>query len=183
MDDILDICIDDIPSASEESEDMEFEAEAEADAETSDETDKEKAEEEFSPDLELEKLKSEILTLREELKLLEDMKKHSERVLSEVNEFSMLFPEKSIDAIPEEVWEQVRHGSSLAASFALYEKKRSYMEEKAQGINRKNASLSAGLAGVDTSCEYFTQEQVRAMSRAEVKQNYSKIRESMKKWN
>lgn len=139
--------------------------------------------ESFSPDEELERLKSQISSLREELTALEEMKKHSERVLSEVNEFTMLFPEKSIDALPEEVWDQVRCGNSLAASFALYEKKRAYNEEKAMGVNKKNANLSAGMAGMNTSSEYFTMEQVRAMSRAEVKQNYSKIRESMKRWN
>ena len=168
MEEILDIC-EDLP---EETPAAEVETETETEAEA-----------EVDPTSELESLRIEISTLKEELKLLEDMKKHSERVLEEVNEFTSLFPEKSIDTLPDEVWEQVRRGSSLAASFALYEKKRTHMEELARGINRKNASLSAGLAGVDTSCEYFTQEQVRAMSRAEVKQNYEKIRESMKRWN
>lgn len=132
---------------------------------------------------EAEMLREQISALREELNALEAMKKHSEQMLAEINEFTELFPEERIDSLPEEVWEQVKKGSSLAASFALYEKKRIASEERARGINQRNATLSAGIAGVNTPCEYFTQEQVRAMSRAEVKQNYSKIRESMKKWN
>ncbi len=175
--------MDDILDASQNTPEEIPEAEAEIETETEVEAETEAEAEEADPNTELESLRAEISTLKEELKLLEDMKKHSERVLEEVNEFTSLFPEKSIDSLPDEVWEQVKHGSSLAASFALYEKKRAHMEALARGVNQKNASLSAGLAGVDTPCEYFTLEQVRAMSRAEVKQNYSKIRESMKRWN
>ena len=49
-------------------------------------------------------------------------------------------------------------------------------------INAKNAKKSPGAAGKDTAGEYFSPEDVRRMSRAEVHANYSKIKDSMKKW-
>ena len=101
MEETLDVC----EELAEEISKAEPEAKAEAEAEPEVET---KPEAEIEPNAELERLKAEISTLKEELKLLEDMKKHSERVLEEVNEFTSLFPEKSIDTLPDEVWEQVR---------------------------------------------------------------------------
>ena len=105
------------------------------------------------------------------------------RMADELGEFHTLFPEVTTAAIPESIWEQVRRGVPLAASYALYEKKREIAMRHAEEINAQNSRLSAGQAGVNTSSEYFTVDEVNRMSHAEVRANYEKIRESMKKWN
>ena len=94
----------------------------------------------------------------------------------------MLFPDVPVEELPDEVWESVRAGAPLAAAYALYEKKKYAEAKRIAAINAKNASRSPGAAGTDTASEYFTPDEVRRMSRAEVHANYSKIKESMKKW-
>lgn len=138
---------------------------------------------ETSPEDEIEDLKQEIVYLRQELLSLEELRKCLKWLIEQINEFTVLFPNHSLESVPEEVWESVKCGVPLAAAFALYEKKRFDAAQLAESINKRNASLSAGKAGINTASEYFTQEQVRSMSRAEVKANYSKIIESMKRWN
>lgn len=54
---------------------------------------------------------------------------------------------------------------------------------KADEINRRNAARSAGRAGTNASPEYYSPDEVRAMSAAQVRENYQKIRASMKKWH
>lgn len=127
-------------------------------------------------------LKEEIEALRAEITALEQLKKNQDRILSELADFAALFPEVAVDEIPEEVWEAVRKGTSLTASFALYEKRKAAEAVRIANVNAKNASRSPGAAGTDTASEYFSPDDVRRMSRAEVHANYSKIKESMKKW-
>ncbi len=136
--------------------------------------------EEATADTELENLRNEVKTLRAEL---EEKKAVAERISAQLGELAELFPDVAPTAVPEEVWEEVRNGTSLAAAYALYER-RVYMKNKhANEINQKNARLSSGKAGASAAKEYFSPDEVKAMSRSEVRANYSKIIESMKKWN
>ncbi len=129
---------------------------------------------------ELEKLRAEVQRLTEEL----DRKSaEAERVASQISELYELFPDTDVSRIPDEVWESVREGNSLAAAYALHAKKQQQREQNAKAVNDRNAALSAGHAGSGTTNEYFTPDEVRAMSRGEVRANYTKILESMKKWN
>lgn len=57
------------------------------------------------------------------------------------------------------------------------------LRAKAEEVNRRNASLSAGRAGMNAAPEYYSPEEVRAMSAHEVRENYQKIRASMKRWH
>lgn len=130
----------------------------------------------------VETLKEEIEQLRAQIKQLEDLKRSQNRILSELGDFTALFPEIPVEEIPDEVWESVKNGAPLAASYALYEKRMAAEALRIARINAKNASRSPGAAGTDTAGEYFSPDDVRRMSRAEVHANYSKIKESMKKW-
>ena len=56
------------------------------------------------------------------------------------------------------------------------------LRRHADEINRRNAARSAGHVGTNVAPEYYTPDEVRAMSPAEVRENYEKIRASMKKW-
>jgi chromosome segregation ATPase len=127
-------------------------------------------------------LLEEISTLKEQIAKLEALKQTEARILAEIGDFVALFPDVPVEELPDEVWESVRAGAPLAASYALYERKKAAKAKRVAEINQKNASRSPGAAGTDTASEYFTPDEVRRMSRAEVHANYSKIKESMKKW-
>ena len=116
------------------------------------------------------------------LRVVKALKQTEARILAEIGDFVALFPDVPVEELPDEVWESVRAGAPLAASYALYERKKAAKAKRVAEINQKNASRSPGAAGTDTASEYFTPDEVRRMSRAEVHANYSKIKESMKKW-
>ena len=145
-------------------------------------------EEEISGELEsaaaetIDSLLSEIAALKEQIAKLEALKQTEARILAEIGDFVALFPDVPVEELPDEVWESVRAGAPLAASYALYERKKISEAKRIAAINAKNASRSPGAAGTDTASEYFTPDEVRRMSRAEVHANYPKIKESMKKW-
>lgn len=145
----------------------------------------EKAEPGFADDgeaLSVSSLLEEIERLRGEITRLERLKREESRILAEISDFCALFPDVPVESLPDEVWEEVRKGAPLAASFALYERRTAANARRIAQINSKNASRSAGIAGTDAASEYFSAEDVRRMSREEVHANYSKIKESMKKW-
>ncbi|MBQ9085593.1 MAG: hypothetical protein IJY47_00230 [Clostridia bacterium] len=128
----------------------------------------------------------ELLRLRSELALLKEKLARKEReqarALAELEEFNLLFPEVSVKQVPESVWDHVKNGIPLSAAYALYEKKNVAAERLAERVNRKNASMSPGIAGKDTVGEYFSPDEVRAMSQKQVRENYTRILESMKSW-
>ena len=127
-------------------------------------------------------LQTQIELLKQEIEKLEEFKKAQNRILAEIGDFVALFPDTPIEKIPDTVWESVKQGAPLAASYALYEKRMVAEAKRIEEINAKNARKSPGAAGKDTAGEYFSPEDVRRMSRAEVHANYSKIKDSMKKW-
>ena len=127
-------------------------------------------------------LQAQIELLKQEIAKLEEFKKAQNRILAEIGDFVALFPDIPIEKIPDTVWESVKQGAPLAASYALYEKRMVAEAKRIEEINAKNARKSPGAAGKDTAGEYFSPEDVRRMSRAEVHANYSKIKDSMKKW-
>ena len=129
---------------------------------------------------ELETLRQEVEQLRAALAQKEQ---EQQNALREIGEFHRLFPDISIENVPEGVWDSVEQGIPLSAAYALYEKKRCMSEARADEINRRNASLSAGKAGKHTAGEYFSPDEVRAMSQRQVHNNYSAIMESMKHWH
>ena len=129
---------------------------------------------------ELDALRAEIATLKE---ALSKKSAEADMIKGQLGEFSALFPNVSPEDIPEEVWESVAVGGSLAAAYALYHRKEQLRRNRVRELNDKNAELSTGKVGVDSAKEYFTPSDVRAMSRSEVRANYSKILNSMKKWN
>ena len=130
----------------------------------------------------IESLKEVIFDLQAKISNLEAEKKAQERILEEIGDFNSLFPEVSIDEIPESIWESVKKGTSLAASYALYEKRKLTEAQRIAQINESNAKRAAGVAGVHTANEYFSPDEVRKMSRSEVHANFAKIRKSMEKW-
>ena len=129
---------------------------------------------------ELETLREELCRLRTEL---EEKKSSLDRLGKEISEFSELFPGEPLTSLPDSVWESVRGGIPLAAAYALYRRKTELRAEQASLVNKKNNGMSTGAIGRDTTESFYTPDEVRAMSRSEIKKNYSKILDSMKKWN
>jgi len=144
------------------------------DIESSDESDEQ---------ITIEQMKSTIKTLREQISELERARDAQEQMLGQLGDFASLFPSVDIDSIPESVWETVKKGTSLAAAYALYEKRTEAERAKIEKINSINSLKSAGVAGKNTANEFFTPDDVRKMSHTEVHANFSKIKKSMSKWN
>ena len=140
---------------------------------------------EASPDYEsvILELNEKICALNEEIEGYKLAAKHQEAIAEQLNEFSELFPEIAVKSVPEEVWESVKQGNSLAASYAVYEKRVTEAAKRIERINAKNASSSAGAIDKHTSQEFFTPDDVRKMSPSEVHANFAKIKRSMGKWN
>ena len=129
---------------------------------------------------ELESLRREVSELRAALAAKEQ---EQQNTLREIGEFHRLFPDIPVSDVPDGVWDSVERGIPLSAAYALYEKKQQASEGRAEEINRRNASLSAGKAGKHTAGEYFSPDEVRAMSQRQVHDNYRAIMDSMKHWH
>lgn len=136
----------------------------------------------FPEEENIDTLKKEIESLKAQLSALEAERNTQNKLLQEVSSFKELFPDVELDDIPQSVWEQVKNGTPLNASYALYEKRLKAEEARIAKINASNALSSPGIAGKDTANEYFSPEDVRKMSPSEVHANYAKIKQSMKKW-
>lgn len=128
-----------------------------------------------------------IRALKEELEQLKSELENSraayERLSSECADFSELYPEVPVTALPDSVWNSFKSGVPLAAAYALYEKREKMAASKAANVNEKNKELSSGSLNSSKSEEFFSPAEVRAMSAAEVRANYAKIITSMSKWH
>lgn len=127
----------------------------------------------------LEQLRGELTRLRVELAQREVF---WERIGEECDEFRTLYPDVSLKALPDSVWNDVGRGIPIAAAYALAEKRRMYTEAEAEKRNKENKLRSAGSLAA-TENEYFSPAEVRAMTSHEVHENYQKIMRSMQKWH
>lgn len=107
----------------------------------------------------------------------------AELIKGELGEFSELFPGIVPEDIPTSVWESVKRGNSLAAAYAVHHRRQQLRAERVRSVNEANARRSSGGAGRGAGAEFFTPDEVRAMSQSEVRANYTRILDSMKKWN
>ena len=149
--------------------------------ETEDETEDETENEETKPDAsELAYLKAELETLKKELA---ESRAFYSRLEGECAEFSELYPGVSLSSLPDSIWQSVKKGVPLAAVYALEVRKAELDTLRAQKINTLNRNMSSGALEGDSRSDYFTPDQVRAMSAAEVRANYTKIVNSMSKWH
>ena len=128
-------------------------------------------------------LNAKIASLNEELNAYRLASERQEKIANQLNEFSDLFPDIAIKAIPDEVWESVKQGNTLAAAYAVYERRVTEAAKRIEQINAKNAANAAGVAGKNLTQEFFSADDVRKMSPSEVRANFAKIKRSMQKWN
>lgn len=128
-------------------------------------------------------LNQKISELQAELDSYKKAAEQQKAIAEQLNEFSELFPEVSVRNIPDDVWEDVKRGNSLAAAYSIYERRITEAARRIERINAQNAERSAGVAGKNLTEEFFSADDVRKMSPSEVRANYAKIRRSMEKWN
>ena len=127
----------------------------------------------------LESLRRELTALR---RAVFEQKESDTRAELEYREFLELYPEKSLLEMPDDVRESLARGVPLAAAFALSERRRARIEERAREANRANRARSLEEIRTDRN-GYFTPDEVRSMSPEEVRRYYSDIRASMLKWS
>ena len=127
---------------------------------------------------ELERMRAELTQLRAELSK-RDMR--LEQISKEFEEFNTLYPNTSLSTLQDSVWSDVRRGIPIAAAYALAQRREEHIAQKAALSNLQNEVLSSG-ALQPVKSDYFSPDEVRAMSRSEVRANYQKIIQSMEKW-
>lgn len=109
-------------------------------------------------------------------------KKAQDAVTKDVDEFRKLFPDVTPEDIPEEVWEKVAAGQTLAAAYAIYVCGAKAGGKKAVLVNEENTRRSAPAGKEADSEQTFTPEQVESMSDESVKKNFKNIIRSLKNW-
>lgn len=115
--------------------------------------------------------------LAEKERLLSDMTAAKDRFESEFAEFRREFPEVPLGRVDDGVWEMVRGGVPLAAAYALAERR---AMKQAQASRRETGAWHSLSGGTDEGL--FSPSEVRAMTPREVRRNYDRILESMKRW-
>ncbi|MEA4833345.1 MAG: hypothetical protein VB118_12120 [Oscillospiraceae bacterium] len=106
-----------------------------------------------------------------------------ERIRSDIVKLRELFPSLKNEDIPDEVWERVKNGESLAASYALYFIENIKSREKIRELNEKNNKNAPPRFISDGGEEnYFSPETVKQMSPAAIRKNYDTILKSMDSW-
>ncbi|MBQ3230609.1 MAG: hypothetical protein IJB49_06260 [Clostridia bacterium] len=108
--------------------------------------------------------------------------KSSEEASAEIKRFRELFPEVSADDIPDEVWDDVASGATLAHAFALYSVENELLNKRAADVNERNSKKSAAASSEGSTEPIFTKEQVEKMNGKDVKNNYKGILRAMKSW-
>lgn len=137
------------------------------------------ADEPAAPANEVSELRRELDELRSRF---EQQRRTMERMSRECEEFAELYPDRSLSSLPRDVWDNVRAGIPLAAACAYAEARREHAERLARQINDRNDGASSGDVSGRTA-DYFSPAEVRGMTPAEVRANYSKIMDSMRLWN
>lgn len=148
--------------------------------ETAEETSEETTEETEPDASDIAYLKAELDSLKKELS---DTRAFYSRLEGECAEFSALYPGVPLGSLPDSIWLSVKNGVPLAAAYALEARKAELSAIRAQRINGENRNMSSGALNADSHNDYFSPSEVRAMSAAEVRANYTKIINSMSKWH
>lgn len=123
-------------------------------------------------------VRREIASLRALLE--QKMRENAKPVVTDT--FRTLYPDVTESDIPDAVWEQARAGLPIEAAYALYERQEALRKAAAEQVNRKNAGNSWGKTEEATN-GFLSPDEVRGMSREEVRRNYDRILTSMKHWN
>lgn len=126
----------------------------------------------FSAEMEeLKSLRSEVERLRAE----------AQRLAEGYAELMDLYPSAQLSSMPDSFKEAVRQGVPPAAAYALEMRRREVRAKRTEAARKSAEKTSVGkISTVDDGL--FTPDEVRGMSRREVRENYGRIMESMRRW-
>lgn len=132
----------------------------------------------------------ELYLLREERKMREQREQEFQRKESEQQEYMKFFdefPDVSVDAIPEEVFEiRAKTGLKLTDAYIRYEYNQMKNKMKTQEVNSKNAQGTTGsVTGNGQASSDFISADVFNKNRHDkqwVRKNYEKLIKSRPKW-
>lgn len=130
-----------------------------------------------------EELRSKINSLRKELDELQRSKEEFLKAETEKNELLSLFPNANVDSLPDGVVKEMEKGLPMAAAYAVYERKQYIRSKEIDTHNDSTKKSGFGKIRTESTVEFFSPSEVRAMSKSEVKKNYKRIIQSMKSWN
>ena len=102
-----------------------------------------------------------------------------DRSFAQKKELRELFPEADPEDLPDSVKAQYENGVPLAAAYALYLHIQSLEKRRAEEQSLENARLVHGTLEGNAKNDYFTAEEVRAMSHGQVRMNFQSILDSM----
>ena len=115
--------------------------------------------------------------LAEKEQLLADMAAMQERYAAEFAEFRKEFPDVPLGRVTDAVWDEMKKGVPLCAAYALAEHRAA---KEARATSREANAWHSLSGGTDEGL--FSPAEVRAMTQYEVRRNYDRILESMKRW-
>lgn len=120
----------------------------------------------------------ELKTLRTEV---ERLRAEAQRLAEGYAELMDLYPSAQLSSMPDSFNEAVKQGVPPAAAYALEMRRREVRAKRAEAARRSAEKTSVGkISTVDDGL--FTPDEVRGMSRREVRENYGRIMESMRRW-
>jgi len=128
-------------------------------------------------------LREKVEELSAQLREREEIDAANARMKEELEEFYEYFPSVDPKSVPDEVWEKVKRGASLAATYSLFERKREREEQRSVSHNERMRRMSTGAIEAADSDGYYSPDEVRRMTPAQVRKNYDDIVESMRHWN
>lgn len=131
----------------------------------------------------LESLEAELEASRQEIQRLSSIIRSRDEADREAAVFAELFPDVGKDDIPDSVREDAqKQGLPLIAAYALYARRMELSGIAADRAGRSAAERSAGsVSGSSGTEDFFTLEQIRAMTPKEVRKNYKTILKSIGK--
>ena len=112
---------------------------------------------------------------KKEMRKQSRLKRSESETEADIKAFRELFPEVNSEDIPEEVWEDVANGNSLAHAYSLYLVKNDFLKKHAEDINKRNSQKGATVASDGSTEPVFTKEQVEKMSGKDVKSNFKAL--------
>ncbi len=128
-------------------------------------------------------LEAELAESRAQIQRLSTLLGERERADREAADFAEYFPSVSREEIPDAVREHAdRENLPLVAAYALYARKLELAARHAQDVAKRSAEHSVGpVSGSSREADYFTMEQIRAMTPKEVRKHYKTIMKSLNK--
>lgn len=131
----------------------------------------------------LESLEAELEASRQEIQRLSSLIRSRDEADREAAGFAELFPDVNRDDIPDSVREDAqRQGLPLIAAYALYARRMELAGIVAERAGKSAAEHSAGgVSGSSGTEDFFTLDQIRAMTPKEVRKNYKTILKSIGK--